>query len=215
MPVSAQQLTTPTLDVTVTNNIVPTFAAIPAICSGAAAPTLPATSTNGITGTWSPATVSNTASGTYTFTPSAGQCATTATLDVTVTNNTVPTFAAIPAICSGTAAPALPATSTNGITGTWSPATISNTASGTYTFTPSAGQCATATTLDVTVTDNTFRPSLRFLRFAPAQLLRRFLRHRRTASRALGHQLLSAIPRVAPIPSRQVPVSVQQLRPWT
>src|SRR5678815_4181015 len=45
--------------------------------------------------------------------------------------------------------------SNNGITGTWNPATISTAAAGTttYTFTPTAGQCATATTtLDVTVT---------------------------------------------------------------
>jgi gliding motility-associated-like protein len=32
-----------------------------------------------------------------------------------------------------------------GITGTWSPATISNTASANYIFTPNSGQCATAT----------------------------------------------------------------------
>jgi hypothetical protein len=42
-----------------------------------------------------------------------------------------------------------------GINGTWNPATISTAAAGTttYTFTPDAGQCATATaTVDVTVT---------------------------------------------------------------
>jgi hypothetical protein len=49
----------------------------------------------------------------------------------------------------------LPAASNNGINGTWNPATISTAAAGTttYTFTPDAGQCATATaTVDVTVT---------------------------------------------------------------
>ena len=40
------------------------------------------------------------------------------------------------------------------LAGTWSPATISNTTSGTYTFTPTPGLCATTTTLDVTVTPN-------------------------------------------------------------
>jgi hypothetical protein len=43
----------------------------------------------------------------------------------------------------------------NGINGTWNPATISTATAGTttYTFTPDAGQCATATTtVDVTVT---------------------------------------------------------------
>ena len=40
----------------------------------------------------------------------------------------------------------------NGITGTWSPA-VSTAAPGTttYTFTPDAGQCATTTTLSITV----------------------------------------------------------------
>ena len=145
---------TTTLDITITPIVTPTFAAIAAICEGSVAPVLPLTSTNGITGTWSPAVVSNTASGTYTFTPAAGQCATTTTLDVTVTPIVTPTFAAIAAICEGSVAPVLPLTSTNGITGTWSPAVVSNTASGTYTFTPAAGQCATPTTLDVTVTPN-------------------------------------------------------------
>ncbi|MPT34643.1 MAG: gliding motility-associated C-terminal domain-containing protein, partial [Flavobacterium sp.] len=45
----------------------------------------------------------------------------------------------------------LPTTSNDGYTGTWLPATVSNTATGTYTFTPDAGQCAKTTTLTVTV----------------------------------------------------------------
>ena len=151
-PDAGQCATTTTIDVTVTPNVTPTFAAIAPICSGTAAPTLPLTSLNGITGTWSPAVVNNTASGTYTFTPDAGQCASPTTLDVTVTAGVTPTFAAIAPICSGTVAPTLPLTSLNGITGTWSPSVVSNTASGTYTFTPDAGQCATSTTIDVTVT---------------------------------------------------------------
>ena len=172
MPDSVQHTTT--IDVTVTPSVTPTFAAIAPICSGTAAPVLPTTSLNGITGTWTPAVVSNTASGTYTFTPDAGQCATTATIDVTVTPAVTPTFTAIAPICSGTAAPVLPTTSLNGITGTWSPATVSNTASGTYTFTPDAGQCATPTTIDVTVTPiitPTFDPFGSLCLNAPAPVL--------------------------------------------
>lgn len=150
-PTAGQCATTTTITVTITAPTVPAFNPIPAFCQGSAAPTLSTTSTNGITGTWSPATVSNTASGTYTFTPSAGQCATTASLAITVTPQTVPTFTAIPAFCQGGTAPALPGTSTNGIAGTWSPATISNMASGTYTFTPNAGVCATTASLSVTI----------------------------------------------------------------
>ncbi|GAO45735.1 beta strand repeat-containing protein, partial [Flavihumibacter petaseus] len=141
-----------TIDITVTDQIAPTFDPIAAFCAGATAPVLPATSLNGITGTWSPAPVSNTASGTYTFTPDAGQCAAPVSIDITVTPATTPTFAAIPAFCSGTTAPILPAASLNSITGSWLPATVSNTASGTYTFVPDAGQCAEPVTIDITVT---------------------------------------------------------------
>ncbi len=145
-PNAGQCATTTTLSVTVTALVTPTFNAI-AVCPGAADP-LPATSTNGITGTWSPA-FNNAATATYTFTPNAGQCASTTTLTVTVTGSITPTFNPI-AVCVGAADP-LPATSTNGITGTWSPA-FNNAATATYTFTPNVGQCASTTTLSVTVT---------------------------------------------------------------
>ncbi|MDB0011581.1 T9SS type A sorting domain-containing protein [Crocinitomicaceae bacterium] len=64
----------------------PTFTAIDAFCSGTTAPSLESTSTNTITGTWSPATINNTTVGasTYTFTSDGGQCANNATLSVTV-----------------------------------------------------------------------------------------------------------------------------------
>jgi gliding motility-associated-like protein len=142
-----------TTSVNVTPSVTPTFVAVAPFCSGTVAPILPTTSTNGITGTWSPATVNNTTSGTYTFTPTAGQCASITTLAITVTPATLPTFTAVAAICNGGVAPVLPTTSTNGITGTWAPV-VSNVATGTYTFTPTAGQCATTTTLIVTVNPN-------------------------------------------------------------
>jgi gliding motility-associated-like protein len=157
-PTAGLCATTATFTVTVSSNITPTFSfgTSLSICNGGTVPTLPNTSTNGITGTWSPSTVSNTTSGTYTFTPTAGQCATTATFTVTVNPNITPTFSfgTSLTICSGGTVPTLPTTSTNGITGTWSPSTVSNTTSGTYTFTPTAGQCATTATLNVTVNPN-------------------------------------------------------------
>jgi large repetitive protein len=157
-PTAGLCATTTTFTVTVTPNIVPVFSFGTAlsICSGGTVPALPNTSTNNITGTWSPATVSNTNSGTYTFTPTAGQCATSATFTVTVSNNIIPAFGfgTTLSICSGGNVPALPNTSTNGVTGTWNPATVSNTASGIYTFTPAAGQCASTVTFTVTVAPN-------------------------------------------------------------
>jgi hypothetical protein len=156
-PSAGQCATSTSLDVTITPETLPTFDAIADICENTAAPALPASSTNGIAGTWSPAAidVSTPGTSTYTFTPNAGQCASGTTLDVTITPETTPTFDPIAPICLNGTAPALPATSLNGITGTWSPATIDVSSAGTstYTFTPDAGQCATASTLDVTIDD--------------------------------------------------------------
>ena len=129
--------------------LTPTFTPVAAICSGDPLSPLPTTSNNGITGSWSPA-LNNTATTTYTFTPTAGQCATTADMTITVNPNITPTFNAVGPICSGDPLSSLPTLSNNGINGTWSP-TLSNTTTTTYTFTPSAGQCATTTTLTIVV----------------------------------------------------------------
>src|ERR1041384_7563339 len=91
---------------------------------------------------------------TYSFTPTAGQCATSVTMDVVITAQVTPTFTQIGPLCQNATAPLLPITSNNGITGTWSPATINTSVVGTttYTFTPTAGQCGTPTTMDVVIT---------------------------------------------------------------
>ncbi|MSP84857.1 MAG: hypothetical protein EXR18_03390, partial [Flavobacteriaceae bacterium] len=65
-----------------------------------------------------------------------------------------PTFTQVPTLCQNTVAPLLPTSSSNlpAITGSWNAAI--NTASigtTTYTFTPSANQCATTSTMSVTV----------------------------------------------------------------
>jgi hypothetical protein len=130
-------------------NIITAFTQAPAICSGATLSTLPTTSNNGITGTWTPA-LNNSATTTYTFTPDAGQCATTETMTITVNPNITPTFTQVPAICSAETLSALTTTSNNGIIGTWSPA-LNNTATTTYTFTPTASQCVTTATMTITV----------------------------------------------------------------
>ena len=69
---------------------------------------------------------------------------------MTVNAQTTPTFAAVAAICSGSILAPLPTTSNNGITGIWAPI-LNNTTTTTYTFTPTAGLCATNTTLTITV----------------------------------------------------------------
>jgi gliding motility-associated-like protein len=150
--------TTTTMSITVDPNIVPVFTALGPYCQNEPPGTLPTTSTNGITGTWSPAVISTTTIGTqtYTFTPTAGLCATTTTMSITVDPNIVPLFTALGPYCQNEPPGTLPSTSTNGITGTWSPAVITTTTIGTqtYTFTPTAGLCATTTTMSITVDPN-------------------------------------------------------------
>ncbi len=143
------------LNVVVTT-ITPTFNLIAPICQGTTAPILQTTSNNSITGQWNPATIDTSISGTttYTFTPDPGQCSLQAQINITI-NPLIATFNPVAAICAGDILTPLPTTSINGVTGVWSPA-LDNTQTKTYTFTPDAGQCATATVpLTINVTQKT------------------------------------------------------------
>lgn len=137
----------------VTTPVTPTFSVASNICTGSSAPILATTSDNAVTGTWTPPSASNTATGTYTFTPTNGSCATPVITTITVTSNVTPIFTVESIICSGDLAPILETTSNNLISGTWTPSTVSNTATGTYTFTPAFEECATSTSTTVTVLD--------------------------------------------------------------
>ncbi|MFN4198407.1 MAG: gliding motility-associated C-terminal domain-containing protein [Flavobacterium sp.] len=123
------------------------------LCSDDSAPELPNVAQNGVTGTWSPSTINNTQSGSYTFTPEVGLCATPFTLQVDIIPALNPEFEFGNTInlCSGDSAPELPNVAQNGITGIWSPSTINNTQSGSYTFVPEIGLCATNFILEVNV----------------------------------------------------------------
>ena len=148
------ELTNYTVTIAVSSISTPTFAQIAAICVGDNLPDLPTTSTNGISGTWSPA-MNNIATTTYAFTPDAGECSTDlAEMTVIVNTSITPTFTQVAAIFNGETLAALPTTSNNNITGTWSPA-INNTETTTYTFTPDASQtCAINQTMMITVTQS-------------------------------------------------------------
>ncbi len=110
---------------------------------------LPTTSTNGITGAWSPV-LSNTETKNYTFTPTEGQCATEQTMTIVVNPTIIPEFDDYGIICTGETLPPLPTLSNNQITGTWAP-DLDNTVSQPYTFTPTGGQCATTYTMNIIV----------------------------------------------------------------
>ena len=66
---------------------------------------------------------------------------------VTVT----PLFNQVSPICSGTTLALLPTTSLNGIIGSWSPSTMNNIQTTTYTFTPNSGQDAIVVLMTITV----------------------------------------------------------------
>jgi uncharacterized delta-60 repeat protein len=127
--------------------VTPTFSQLAAICSGGSF-TLPSSSNENISGTWLP-TINNTATTAYSFTPNSGQCANTQSMTVIVDPFTTPTFSQVASICAGGSF-TLPSSSNENISGTWLPA-INNTATTSYTFTPSSGQCANTQTMSVVV----------------------------------------------------------------
>ena len=137
--------------------VTPKFIQIGPLCRNSTPPTLPAISTNGITGTWIPATINTVTAGTrtYIFIPDPDQHSSIMTMKIVVTNSVTPTFTKIEPLCQGSVAPVLPLTSSNipAINGTWSPTEISTAAAGTitYVFSPDPGQCATTSALNITV----------------------------------------------------------------
>nr|WP_288837215.1 T9SS type B sorting domain-containing protein [uncultured Flavobacterium sp.] len=147
----------------------PNFTQIAPICQGDTAPILPATSNNGITGTWSPSVINTATSGTvtYSFTPNSTSfpCANPQTMNITVLPRQTPTFNSIPlTVCQNAIAPILPSNSNNTtpVSGTWSPSTVDTSVLGsvTYTFTPNPGQCvvATPTTATISIIPNVVSP---------------------------------------------------------
>lgn len=150
-PDPGQCATTPAPVQVVVNSIVtPAFDSIDPICAGDSIAPLPTTSNNGITGTWNPATIDNTTTDVYTFTPDAGVCVIPTTIEITVLQQITPTFL-IDDICIGESTAQLPVVSEENISGSWSPATVNNLATTTYTFTPDPGQCANTTTETINV----------------------------------------------------------------
>jgi gliding motility-associated-like protein/uncharacterized delta-60 repeat protein len=146
---SGSCISTTKMTIVVNPIITPDFTPIAPICSGSNLNALPTTSDNGITGSWSPI-LDNANTKTYTFTPTSGVCATTSSMIITVNPTINPTFAPIAPICSGEIIPALPTISNNNIAGSWSP-TLNNTATTTYTFTPTTGSCATKVPIKIEV----------------------------------------------------------------
>lgn len=150
-PTAGQCAASNSISVTVTPGVPVTLNPITAFCEGTTAPTLPATSSDGKAGVWSPLTVSNTTSGTYTFTPTTGFCAVSASISITVNPAPPVVLTPIPPFCIGTAAPTLQVTSADNKTGSWAPTLVDNMVGGTYVFTPNPGQCAISASISVSL----------------------------------------------------------------
>jgi hypothetical protein len=124
-------------------------------CVGESPDVLPDSDNNGIAGSWNPASINTNTAGvnTYIFTPNPDQCGEPFELIVTVNPSVVPIFANINTqYCQNETPDILPAVSDNGIAGSWSPATINTSSTGTsnYTFTPD-DPCAENFILSVTI----------------------------------------------------------------
>ena len=150
-PDDGQCASTTEMTIIVLTQTNPDFNQIDDVCEGTQL-TLPTTSNEGITGTWSPV-INNTITTEYTFTPDPDQCANQTTMTVVVNEKVNPVFDSVDTICSGEIIPEFPTTSLNGITGTWSPA-LDNTVTTTYTFTPDDDECANPINTTITVLPN-------------------------------------------------------------
>ena len=148
-PAVGQCASQATQTIAITALTTPTFTAVGPYCANSSIPALPATSNNGFTGIWSPS-LNNSATTSYTFTPDAGQCATSANLTITIDPIITPTFSQLGPYCVNDPIAPLSLNSNEGIGGNWSPA-LNNLATTTYTFTPTAGLCATTATMTIAI----------------------------------------------------------------
>jgi hypothetical protein len=131
----------------------PVFNTLPtSYCINSIANVLPTTSSNGLVGSWNPSSINTSIAGssTYIFTGNA-QCVAPLNLIITINAQTIPDFSNIEILTNFQAIPVLQTTSPNGISGTWNPLTVNTTQTGTYTFTPNSGQCASAKSINVSV----------------------------------------------------------------
>jgi hypothetical protein len=131
--------------------ITPIFTQVNPICTGATLTTLPTTSNNGITGTWSPV-LNNMATTTYTFSPNSGQCATTAMMTIVVGAPTLTITASSTSICVGQSVTLTPSGANTyalypgNISSNGTPFIVMPTHTTTYTIVGNTSDCCKGTT---------------------------------------------------------------------
>lgn len=149
-------ISTPPLAVT------PQFSSVAAYCSGDAIPALPTTSTNNITGLWSPA-INNAVTTMYTFTPDAGQCALNATLSIPVNPAPIVNLSSNSPVCenqtlninvNATAGASYSWTGPNSFTSSQQNVSIANASiaeSGTYSLTVAENGCDQTAAINISI----------------------------------------------------------------
>ncbi len=143
-PDSGQCATSASKTINIQKKKTPLFTQVASICSGDPLPTLPTTSLNDISGSWSPP-IDNTVTTVYTFTPDdSTDCIEAITMTIPV-DYVIPIFDLTDEFCAGDTLDPLPGTSVNNITGSWTPP-LNNSSTTTYTFQPDPGQCASPVT---------------------------------------------------------------------
>lgn len=140
-------------------NVNPIFNPLPTTyCLNETPIILPTSSNNAIpiSGTWTPNSINTSIIGTSTYTFN-GQANSSCeniipyVISITINDKLNPNFNDNLTFCAGSNIPPLNNNSPNGILGTWNPSNINNMASGIYTFTPNANQCANPQTINVTI----------------------------------------------------------------
>ena len=121
-------------------------------CQGSPVPDLLTTSTEGITGSWSPI-IDNVQTTIYTFIADPGQCVNPQTMEIVIDPIQATTFEPFGPYCQDDPADPLPNVSPEGITGVWGPPGINTNALGStiYTFVSDSNQCALNYQVEVTV----------------------------------------------------------------
>ena len=131
------------MEITIDPLLTASFVQIGPYCQGSPVPDLLTTSTEGITGSWSPM-IDNVQTTIYTFTADPGQCVNPQTMEVIIDPIQATTFDPLGPYCQDDPADPLPNVSPDGITGVWGPPGINTNALGStiYTFVSDPNQCA-------------------------------------------------------------------------
>ncbi|MCP4124656.1 MAG: hypothetical protein GY751_23175, partial [Bacteroidetes bacterium] len=145
--------------INISEEIIPAFSFQTDYCSSDASFSLPATSDNGISGSWTPASVNPATDGptvNATFTPSGSDCANSVSVTINISEEITPDFSFQTDYCSSDASFSLPTTSDNGIPGSWSPASVNPATDGPIVnaiFTPSGSDCASTVSVTIIISE--------------------------------------------------------------